>query len=379
MIIDRTILSTINRVLQREPKVIVIYGPRQAGKTFLLKEIASKEKRKIKRLMGEDLLTQQIFSVPILTELEKAVGDAEVIIIDEAQKIDNIGSSLKLLYDNNPRFILASGSSSFDLANRLAEPMTGRATFFTLYPLAVGELPHEEVMFGLKSELANFLTFGMYPKIHTLVSQEEKEQYLLDIVNTYLYQDLLTFEGVRKPKKVIDLLSLLAFQIGSKVSIRELAQNLSISGIIVEKYLDVLEKMFVLVNLRGFSRNLRKEVTKTSKYYFTDLGLRNAIIRNFNPLNLRNDAGALFENFCIMERIKFLNNNREHANYYFWRTYDQKEIDLIEERNGKLSGFEFKYGENKIPRATKEEFLRTYHGSSLEIINQENLEGFLLS
>ena len=378
MLIDRTIFSPIKKILSGEPKIIVIYGPRQAGKTVLLTEITKSEKRKVLFFQGDDLLTQDIFSSPRLDNLESVVGDAEIIAIDEAQKIDNIGQSLKLLYDNRPRFILATGSSSFHLANKLAESMTGRVTFFSLYPLAVSELPHKEMMFGLDKKLSDFLIFGMYPKIHTINSQEQKEQYLLDIINTYLYQDLLSFEGIRKPKKIIDLLQLLAFQIGSEVSIQELSQNLSLSKIVVEKYLDVLEKMFIIFNVRGFSRNLRKEISKTSKYYFTDLGLRNAIIRNFNPLKLRTDAGALFENFGILERIKLLSNTKKHANFYFWRTYDQKEIDFIEERGGKLNAFEFKFGGDKIPRATKKEFLKTYPQSDLKLINRENIEEFLV-
>lgn len=377
MLINRTILSSIKRVLAGEPKIIVIYGPRQAGKTVLLTEITKPEKRKVRFFQGDDLLTQDIFSSPRLDNLESTVGDAEMIVIDEAQKIDNIGQSLKLLYDHRPRFILATGSSSFHLANKLAESMTGRATFFTLYPLAISELPRQKIMFGLDKKLSELLIFGMYPKIHTLNSQEQKEQYLLDIMNTYLYQDLLSFEGIRKPKKIIDLLGLLAFQIGSEVSIQELSQNLSLSKIVVEKYLDVLEKMFIVINLRGFSRNLRKEISKTSKYYFTDLGLRNAIIRNFNPLKLRNDTGALFENFGIIERIKLLSNTKKHANFYFWRTYDQKEIDLIEERDGKLHAFEFKFGDGKIPRATEKEFLKTYPHSDLTLINKQNIEKLL--
>lgn len=378
MIIDRIILTPIKKVLSGEPKIIVIYGPRQAGKTTLLAEITKSEKRKVRSFRGDDLLTQDLFSVPRLDYLENTVGDAQVIVIDEAQKIDNIGQSLKLLYDNRPRVILATGSSSFHLANKLAESMTGRATFFTLYPLAVSELPRGEIMFGLDKNFSELLRFGMYPKVHMMNSRDQKETYLLDIINTYLYQDLLSFEGIRKPKKIIDLLSLLAFQIGSEVSIQELSQNLSLSNIVVEKYLDVLEKMFIVINLRGFSRNLRKEISKTSKYYFTDLGLRNAIIRNFNPLKLRPDAGALFENFGILERMKLLSNTKKYANFYFWRTYDQKEIDLIEERDGKLNAFEFKFGDGKIPKATKSEFLKTYSHSNLKLINPENIEEFLV-
>lgn len=380
MIIDRTILTPIKKVLSGEPKIIVVYGPRQAGKTTLLAEITKSEKRKVHSFSGDDLLTQDLFSVPRLDYLENTVGDAQVIVIDEAQKIDNIGQSLKLLYDNHPRVILATGSSSFHLANKLAESMTGRATFFTLYPLAVSELPREEIMFGLDKNLSELLRFGMYPKVHMMNSRDQKEIYLLDIINTYLYQDLLSFEGIRKPKKIIDLLSLLAFQIGSEVSIHELSQNLSLSNIIVEKYLDVLEKMFIVINLRGFSRNLRKEVTKTSKYYFVDLGLRNALIRNFNPLNLRDDVGGLFENFCVIERMKALSNKRKPANYYFWRTYDQKEIDLIEERDGKLRAVEFKFSpKQKVRKSVAEEFKKTYAGSTFESVSPETLERFLNS
>lgn len=378
MLINRTILPSIKKILSGEPKIIVIYGPRQAGKTVLLTEITKSEKRNILFFQGDDLLTQDIFSSPRLDTLESIVGDAEIIVIDEAQKIDNIGQSLKLLYDHRPRFILATGSSSFHLADKLAESMTGRATFFTLYPLAFSELQHEEILFGLDKKLSELLIFGMYPKIHTMHSQEQKEQYLLDIINTYLYQDILSFEGIRKPKKIIELLQLLAFQIGSEVSIQELSQNLSVSNIIVEKYLDVLEKMFIIINIRGLSRNLRKEISKTSKYYFTDVGLRNAIIRNFNPLKLRADAGALFENFGILERIKLLSNTKKHAHFYFWRTYDQKEIDLIEERDGRLHAFEFKFGRGNIPKATRGEFLKTYPQSDLTFINRENIEDFLV-
>ena len=216
----------------------------------------------------------------------------------------------------------------------------------------------------------------MYPKIHVLASDGEREDYLYDVVNTYLYNDLLVFKDIKKPKKILDLLGLLAFQIGSEVNIEELARNLLLNRETVEKYLDVLEKMFVVVNLRGFSRNLRKEITKTSKYYFVDLGLRNAIIRNFNTFDLRNDIGACYENFCMIERMKFLGNQKKHASFSFWRTYDQKEIDLIEEKDGKLSAFEFKYGDARLSRAAKNEFLETYENSTFEVITPENLGKF---
>lgn len=377
MLINRSITTLIKDKLAGEPRVIVLYGPRQSGKTVLLTEIAKTEKRKKLFLKGEDVRVQEVFSVPRYDTLKSYIGDTEVLIIDEAQKIDNIGSSLKLVFDSLPIHILVSGSASFDLANKLAEPMTGRATFFTLYPLSVSELDREEMRFGLAKKLPELLRFGMYPKVHALKSDLEKQDYLYDVINTYLYNDLLSFNEIKKPKKILDLLSLLALQVGSEVNIWELSKQLLLNRQTVEKYLDVLEKMFIVINLRGFSRNLRKEVTKTSKYYFVDLGLRNALIRNFNSLNLRNDVGGLFENFCIIERMKALSNQRKYANFYFWRTYDQKEIDLIEERDGKLNGFEFKFGDGKIPKATKSEFLKTYSHSNLQLINPENIEEFL--
>lgn len=374
MLIDRSITTLIKDKLAGEPKVIVLYGPRQSGKTVLLNEIARVEKRKQLSLKGEDVRIQEVFSVPRYDTLKSYLGDTEVLIIDEAQKIDNIGSSLKLIFDSSPIHIIVSGSASFDLANKLAEPMTGRATFFTLYPLSVFELDKEEIRFGLDKKLPDLLRFGMYPKIHTLGSEVEKQDYLHSVISTYLYNDLLSFNEIKKPKKILDLLSLLALQIGNEVNIWELSKQLLLDRQTVEKYLDVLEKMFIVINLRGFSRNLRKEITKTSKYYFVDLGLRNALIRNFNPLRLRGDVGGLFENFCVIERMKALSNQRKHANFYFWRTYDQKEIDLIEERDGKLNAFEFKFGDGKIPQATKKEFLHTYPDSTLTLINTENIE-----
>lgn len=377
MLIDRSLTTLIKNKLAGEARVLVLYGPRQSGKTVLLNEIAGTEKRKKLFLKGEDVRIKEVFSVPRYDTLKSYIGDTEVLMIDEAQKIDNIGSSLKLIFDSSPIHIIVSGSASFDLANKLAEPMTGRATFFTLYPLSVMELDREELRFGLDKKLPELLRFGMYPKIHTLKSEQERQEYLYDVISTYLYNDLLTFHEIKKPKKILDLLSLLALQIGSEVNIWELSKQLLLDRQTVEKYLDILEKMFIVINLRGFSRNLRKEITKTSKYYFVDLGLRNALIRNFNPLHLRNDVGGLFENFCVIERIKILSNQRKPANFYFWRTYDQKEIDFIEERDGILRAFEFKFGDGTIPGATQKEFLKTYPQSELRLINKKNIADFL--
>lgn len=377
MLIDRNLTRLIKDKLAGEPKILVLYGPRQSGKTVLLNEIVKAEKRKTIFLKGDDVRVQEIFSIPIYDNLKGFIGDTQILIIDEAQKIENIGSSLKLIFDTSPIHIVVSGSASFDLANKLAEPMTGRATFFTLYPLSVLELTTKEMLYGLGKKLPELLQFGMYPKVHTLKPEVEKQDYLYDIVNTYLYNDLLTFNEIKKPKKILDLLSLLALQIGSEVNIKELSKQLLLDRETIEKYLDILEKMFIIINLRGFSRNLRKEISKTSKYYFVDLGLRNALIRNFNPLNLRSDTGALFENFAIVERMKKHLNKRTYANFYFWRTYDQKEIDLIEEKDGKIKAFEFKWKTKDIFWKPSTEFLENYKNSQFYLINPGNFDQYL--
>lgn len=380
MLIDRTIITRIQNQLQGEPKIIIIYGPRQSGKTTLIEQLLKNEEHQAYLFFnGDDIRTQELFGIADLDRLKKVVGENKLIVIDEAQHISNIGLTLKLLFDSLNIRIIASGSSSFDLANKINEPLTGRSVTFTLYPLSFIEAP-KEALETISAKIEEFLLFGLYPKAVTLTSSTEKELYLNELINNYLYKDILTFEAIRKPKKVVELLSLLALQIGNEVSVQELAQNLSLSKIAVEKYLDLLEKMFIVVNIRGFSRNLRKEISKTSKYYFVDLGLRNALIRNFNPLSLRADKGAMFENLCIIERLKSLENSGRYANLYFWRTYDQKEIDLIEEKEGKLTAFEFKLSPkgNKTTSAGHE-FTSVYKNSSYKIIGPNNLEQFLNS
>lgn len=379
MLINRSILTKIQSQLQSEPKIIIIYGPRQSGKTTLIEQLLKTEKQSFLSFNGDDIRTQEIFGTANLDQLKKTVGETKLLIIDEAQRINNIGLTLKLLFDSLKIHIIASGSASFDLANKINEPLTGRSVTFTLYPLSIHETPLNPLE-TLPAKLEEFLRFGLYPKTVILASQTEKELYLNELINNYLYRDILTFETVRKPKKVIDLLSLLALQIGYEVSIQELAQNLSLSKVIVEKYLDLLEKMFIVVNIRGFSRNLRKEISKTSKYYFVDLGLRNALIRNFNPLSLRTDKGAMFENLCVIEKIKNLANEKKFANLYFWRTYDQKEIDLIEEKEGKLTAFEFKLSpKNRSITSPGREFISVYKNSTYEIISPNDLENYLRS
>lgn len=378
MLIDRTVLNELQKSLNKAKVVTILYGPRQAGKTTLLNKIAGMlDKETYKQYDGGDLYAQDVFGRPELSALKKEIGNAQYIFIDEAQKITNIGLTLKLIVDHLPVKVIASGSASFDLANKLNEPLTGRTDTLWLYPLSYAEIIGSRQQVSNDTFFDTLLRFGMFPKVHQLGGDEEKQKYLVEYVNTYLYNDLLALGNIKKPKKVIDLLSMLALQIGQEVSVSELACNLGLSHQTVDNYLDVLEKMFVVYNLRGLSRNLRKEINKTSKYYFWDLGLRNAIIRNFNPLSLRADIGQMFENWFVMERKKFVSNSQKFANFYFWRTYDQKEIDLIEEIGGKMLGFECKWSDAKkikIPR----EWLKTYPNSEFVPVNKENFADYLL-
>jgi len=342
---SRTLENPIKASFSQKEAVTLVYGPRQAGKTTLLRElIGDMATGSVEYVSGDDAFVQEIFGNHTLAALQKAVGGKDMIVIDEAQRIPNIGLSAKIMVDQLSVKVVLSGSSSFELSDKVSEPLTGRTQTFHLAPLSWEEMRKSYETVRPADTLDELLRFGMYPKVHTLPGFSEKEAYLYEYISNYLSKDILAFGDIRKPKKVFDLLTLLALQVGSEVSVAELARTLAISQPTVERYLDMLEKMFVIVNVRGFSRNLRKEVSKTSKYYFADVGVRNAIIRNMNPMHMRSDAGALFENWFVMERMKQAVNAGVKKNVYFWRTYDGQEIDLIEEYGGKCIGYECKYG-----------------------------------
>jgi uncharacterized protein len=368
---QRVITQWIRDSLGKPGTALILYGPRQAGKTTLVKQLLEEIPDAVS-FIGDDLYTQSLLARHELEHLKRIVGNAATIFIDEAQRIENIGLTLKLLVDHLPVTVIASGSASFELADRLSEPLTGRSRTFHLYPLSWEEVADKYRMTAPDTALEEMLRFGMYPRVHTLESNQEKEDYLYNYLNHYLYRDLLEFEQVKKPRKVVDLLALLAHQIGKEVSVSELSNALGISQKTVENYLDILEKMFILVNIRGFSRNLRKEVTKNSRYYFADVGLRNAIIRSFVPLSLRKDAGDLFENWFVMERIKQAGNHRRFTGFFFWRTYDQHEIDLVEDLDGKLTGFECKWSPAKSKAKTPKDWLRGYPDAGFHVITREN-------
>lgn len=338
-------------------KVVIVYGARRVGKTTLLKKFLETEDSYL-FVSGEDIFVEEYLSSRSIEKLREFVGKKTLLVIDEAQYIPDIGRSLKLLLDHEPHVrIVATGSSTFDLAKQVGEPLTGRKSVLKMYPFSQMELSSLESPSQTAANLETRLIFGSYPEVVLQKGKEERVDYLEDLVSSYLFKDILAFEGVQRAKKIQDLLTLLAFQVGKEVSLAELAKNLQISRATVEKYLDILEQTFVVYNVRGFSRNLRKEVTKTSRYYFFDVGIRNALIHNFNPLSRRGDVGELWENYLVAERIKKQEYQKIYSRNYFWRTYDQQEVDWVEERDGELFGYEFKWGrEVKAPKLWRETY-----------------------
>lgn len=360
----------------KQNKVLVIYGPRQVGKTTLLKDFLSTTQLKYRLDLGDDVITQETIGSRMTSKIQEYVGTYELIVIDEAQKIPHVGDGLKIMVDQAKGiFVIATGSSSFELSGQIGEPLTGRKVTLTLYPVSQMELKVLYNSYDLKQNLEQYLVYGGYPEVVATGEVEEKKRILNEITGSYLLKDILELERVKNSKILLDLLRLLAFQIGGEVSLSELGQKLGIDYKTVARYLDLLEKTFVLYNLRGFSRNLRNEVTKKSKYYFLDNGIRNAIISNFNPLPLRDDIGKLWENFLIAERLKKQAYQPIYANNYFWRTWSQKEIDFIEERDGKLFGYEFAWGQKKV-RSPKE-WLTAYPNAEFQIITRDNYFEFI--
>ncbi len=358
-------------------KVLIIYGPRRVGKTVLLNNFLSSTKLKYKFVNGDDLDVQTVLSSQRIELIKEYTRGYELFVIDEAQKVPNIGMGLKILVDHIEGIkVIATGSASFDLSNKVGEPLVGRSVTLKLYPLAQLELTESINKYELKEKNDQYLIYGSYPETLTAQGMDEKRGYLTGVVNSYLLKDILELEQVKGSKILLDLLRLVAFQVGSEVSLSELALNLNIDVKTVARYLDLLEKAFILINIRGFSRNLRKEIKKYSKYYFYDNGIRNAVISNFNPLNLRDDIGKLWENFLVTERIKKQSYKKIYSNNYFWRTWDQKEIDFVEEREGKLFGFEFKYTPKKVK--LPQEFLDTYPNASIDVITKDNYLDFVL-
>jgi predicted AAA+ superfamily ATPase len=304
--------------------------------------------------------------------------DYDIVFIDEAQNIPNVGSGLKLLIDQRPSLnIIATGSASFDLSNKLGEPLVGRQTPLQLFPVSILELRKMQNAFETKQQLGEYLVYGMYPEILTARTIADKKRIVNELARSYLLKDVLQLENVKNPATLFRLLALLAYQIGSEVSTNELANQLGIDKNTVARYLYLLEKCYVIYNLRGFSRNLRNEVTKTGKYYFYDVGVRNAVIQNYSPVETRDDIGHLWENWVIMERVKKQAYANIFANSYFWRTWEKQEIDFVEEQDGKLRAYEIKWGKSGHRNPPSQWEGEYGEKSEFAVINRDNFLGFV--
>ncbi len=374
---NRTLENQISDKVQ-PGKVFILYGARRVGKTSVIEKFLSNSTFKYFSGTGDDIQLRTILSSENKNLINTSFRGYNIVFIDEAQRIPNIGWGLKLLIDANPQLkVIASGSSSFELSNKLVAPLTGRQIVYSLFPMSMMEMAQNLGAMHIMQNLNNYLIYGTYPEILQLPNYKQKQEYLITLRNAYLFKDILEMENIKNPAKLVDLLKLIAFQIGNEVSLNELANSLGIAKQTVDRYLDLLEKSFIIIKVRGYSSNLRKEVTKTSRYYFWDNGIRNALINNFNDPTTRMDMGMLWENFCFIERIKKQEYQQLNANNYFWRTYDKQEIDFVEEREGQLYGFEFKWNDKKRTKAPKA-FIETYKNAHFECITPSNFLDFVL-
>ncbi len=374
--IKRAVLDNFGSYLKPN-KVLILLGARRVGKTQLIKKYIESSNEKVLQLNGEDLNNARLLEERTLENYTRLLQNIELLVIDEAQAIQDIGLILKFIVDNIEGIkVIATGSSMFDLANKLGEPLVGRKNTLFLYPLSQIEFSAYENYIQTTENQETRLIFGGYPELTHYQSWEEKQTYLREIVSSYLLKDILVFDGIKNSNKIYGLLRLIALQIGKEVSLQELGNQLQMSKNTVERYLDLLSKVFILFKIEGFSRNLRKEITKTSRWYFYDNGIRNAIINNYNSIQNRTDIGDLWENYLASERMKKQEYQKIFRKNYFWRTYDRQELDWLEEEAEKLSAFEFKWNENKkskIPTA----FEKAYPEADFEVINKKNYLDFI--
>ena len=358
-------------------KAIILLGARQVGKTTLLKKIIQEQQVEALYLNCDEPQTVTALTNCNLRELQMVIGANKFVVIDEAQKVDNIGLTLKLIVDNMPDVqVIATGSSAFELRNCLNEPLTGRKYEYQMFPISSKEIYQSSGYIDLKGLLETRLIYGSYPDI--LNHANDARELLRMLTDSYLYKDILATDNLRKPDVLDKLLRALAFQVGSEVSYNELAQTIGTDSKTVERYIDLLEKCYIIFRLHGLSRNLRNELKKAKKIYFYDNGVRNAVIQQFAPLELRNDAGALWENFFISERIKRNHYQQNYCNIYFWRTKSQLEIDYIEEQNGQMRAFEMKWNPKKSNTSIPETFLNAYDVKETVIITPDNYLDYLL-
>jgi predicted AAA+ superfamily ATPase len=376
MYFERDLKEKVKQSITNSNKLIILYGARQVGKTTFLKKIIQSLEYKTLLVNGDEMQYNDILSSRDLTKLKLLVHGYEMLFVDEAQRIKDIGINLKILHDQLPQLkVIASGSSSFELANRIKEPLTGRTRTFNLYPISVSEMLKTFSPIEINNKIEELLIYGQYPEVLCTGNMHEKEILLNELSSSYLYKDILELSTIKNSDKLRKLLKLLAFQIGGEVSSHEIGKQLSLSNETVNSYIDLLEKSFVIFKLGGFSKNLRKEVTKKQKIYFYDLGIRNAIINNFNTLENRNDQGQMWENFIILERLKYNSYRFYTPNYYFWRLYSGAELDLIEEKDGKIQGVEVKYRKKK--NVPPQSWTDAYPDSGYKNIHYQNYLSFI--
>lgn len=361
-------------------KILIITGPRQTGKTTLVLNLLEELPREQVRIFNCDNPTDRALLANRDREfLQQLVGRALFIFIDEAQKVENIGNTLKLLVDfyGKEKQIIVTGSSSINLLDDAQEPLTGRKYVYTLFPLSLQEIYPVPDQLKLRKELEDFLLFGTYPEVVSQGSFEKKRELLEELASSSIYKDIFELQGVKSSDILVRLVKALALQIGSEVSYTELSGLVGIEKKTVERYIDLLEKSFVIFRVYPYAKNKRREISKLKKIYFYDLGIRNAVLHNFNFLENRDDVGALWENFLFVERKKYLAYRKIYANQYFWRTYDGSEVDLVEEREGKLYGYELKWGKSQSRTRAPRTWL-DYPKSSHTLITKDNLAGFAL-
>ncbi|MFC5284933.1 ATP-binding protein [Pedobacter alpinus] len=374
--INRIINSKIiNRLSDR--KAIILLGPRQVGKSTLIEQLESSFAQPVMVWNGDESDIRDLLKNPSSTKLKSLIGNAKTLIIDEAQRIEDIGLTLKLIVDQIKDVkVIATGSSAFELSNKTNEPLTGRKWEYKLYPISFEEMVNHHGLLNEKRLLHQRMVFGYYPEIINHPGEEIPR--LKQLVDSYLFKDILIWERILKPEKLEKLLQALAFQVGSEVSYNELGQLAGLDNQTVEKYIQLLEKAFIIFRLSALSRNLRNELKKSRKIYFYDNGLRNAIINNFNAVTLRDDIGALWENFLMSERQKLLAYKEIYCLKYFWRTHTQQEIDYLEESNGEMNAYEFKWNAKAKVKFSKS-FIESYHPKNMSVINSDNFEEFLLN
>jgi len=374
--IERILVKSITETIQQSSKIVVIYGARQVGKTTLVQEILKQLPYKKISINADILKYNEVFASRDLGKMKEVIDQNELLFIDEAQNIKDIGINLKILHDHLPELkIIVTGSSSFELANHITEPLTGRTQTFQLFPISIQELRKSNSPFEIKENITNYLLYGMYPEVIQTASVNGKIKLLYELTSAYLYKDVLQLSNIKHSDKIHKLLKLLASQIGNLISMNEIGNTLQMTNETVNHYIDILEKGFIIFRLSGYDGNIRKEITKMNKVYFYDLGIRNALIDSFNSLEIRQDTGALWENFILVERMKKNVYADLFNKKYFWRTYSGAEIDYVEVKDDRLHGYEIKWKNNKVK--PPKSWLETYSKATFQVINNENFIDFV--